>query len=87
MLLLLAKAVGFPGATTGHEGDKKRSHPTLAKPLQAKPWQTDGLRCRRSSKASLAVFLTCLSQRRGNGGFEGALNRAFLKEGRAAAGS
>lgn len=59
-----SKAVGFPGVTTSHEGDKKRSHGALAKPPPAKPWQTDGLGCRRSSRASQAIFVTCLSQRK-----------------------
>lgn len=72
--------------TTSHEDDKKRSHPALAKPPQAKPWQTDGLRCRRSRRASLDVFLTCLSQQRGKERFKGALDKAFQKD-RAEAGS
>lgn len=78
-LLPLAKAVGFPGAITSHESDKKSSHAAPAKPPQAKPCQADGLCCRRSSRASLTLFVTCLGQQRGNGGVRGCPNQNISK--------
>lgn len=64
-----SKAVGFPGVTVSHEGDKKRSHCALAKPPQAKTWQTDGLGCRRSSRASSAILVTSSARKRKRGGW------------------
>lgn len=63
------KAVGFPGVMVSHEGDKKRSHCALAKPPQAKTWQTDGLGCRRSSRASSAILVTSSARKRKLGGW------------------
>lgn len=64
-----SKAVGFPGVTVSHEGDKKRSQCALAKPPQAKTWQTDGLGCRRSSRASSAILVTSSARKRKLGGW------------------